>query len=64
MEFGDNLNPEHLHKLTEQECMVLTYFRMFTKPQKEAIYKSLFFAALHDERIMGIAEDRKKREWD
>jgi hypothetical protein len=36
------LDPEKQHKLTEQECTLISLFRTLSKPKREAVVKIIF----------------------
>ena len=40
------LDQTQKHTLTEQECELISIFRLFSKSKRETIFKMLFFTAL------------------
>ena len=58
----DFLDPMVQHTLTEQECELLTFFRLFTKTQRQALVRVLFTIALDDKRLSRMAEKRKEKD--
>jgi len=57
----DFLDPTQQHTLTEQECELLTFFRAFTKTQRQIIMEMLFSFALSDKRLLNMAKKRKEK---
>ena len=45
------LDPSELHILSEQECELISVFRVLNKTQRKEIFKLVFTTALNDERI-------------
>lgn len=58
----DFLDPAEQHTLNTQECEMVSYFRFFTKSQKQTLMQLVFTVALNDSRITRIAEKRKSKE--
>jgi len=44
---GDFLNPDEQHKLTQQECDLISIYRVLNESQKESIFRTLFMYAMH-----------------
>ena len=47
----DFLDPAHTHKLSEQECELIAYFRTLKKGQRESVMKALFAVLMRDEGL-------------
>jgi hypothetical protein len=58
----DFLDPTQPHILTEQECELVTFFRAFTKTQRQALIRVIFTVALNDKREYVKISDRKLRQ--
>lgn len=43
----DFLNPEELHKLSEQECELISVYRALTDYQRKVAFESMFNMAYH-----------------